>query len=98
MEGLGKQSDLIKKMSNLYWILPFYDYAYESVKVLRSLCHDTRNLWINNQNAIIRMLEKQIIYIENSHLFDEKTIATLKRECKYKLFKLDIEISIWNIL
>ena len=91
METLGLQSDLITKMSYIYWIMPFYDYAYESVKILRSLCHKTNDLWKNEQDAIIRMFEKQIIHIDNRPI-DEKTIEVLRRGDRYKLFKLEIGI------
>ena len=92
MEGLGKQSDLITRMSNIYWIIPFYDYAYDSVRVLRSLCQDTRYLWVNEQDVIIKMFQKQTIHIKKNQQIDKKTIATLKKANKYKLFKLDFEI------
>ena len=92
METLGVQSDLITKMSNICWILPYYDYAYESVKIIRGLCQRTRDLWLNQQDAIIRMLNKQIIHIGMKPI-DDKTIEALKRGDKYKLFKLDIQIN-----
>ena len=92
MEALGVQSDLVTKMSNICWILPYYDYAYESVKILRSLCQQTRELWINEQDVIIRMLEKQTIFIQEYQPIDEKTIEALQRGHRYKLFKLNIEI------
>ena len=91
METLGVQSDLITRMSNIYWILPYYDYAYESVKVLRGLCHKTRTIWINNQNIIIKMLHKQTI--DFGHCLNEK-IEALKKGDKYKLFKLNISIDL----
>ena len=86
METLGVQSDLIKKLSNIYWILPYYGYAYESVKVLRWLCQKSRSFWIEQQNVIIRMLKKQTIDIR-WQVIDEMTIKALKRCDRYKLFK-----------
>ena len=86
------QSDLITKMSNICWILPYYEYAYESVKIIRWLCQKTRNLWIEDQDAIIRMLQKQIIYIDLYQPIDGKTIECLKRGDRYKFFMFDIRI------
>ena len=40
------------------------------------------------------MLQKQTISISNDQLIDEKTIATLKRGDRYKLFKLDIRVDV----
>ena len=42
------------------------------------------------------MLQKQTISISNDQLIDEKTIATLKRGDRYKLFKLSIFIDFEN--
>ena len=91
METLGEQKDLITKMSNFNLILNFYDYAYNSVKVLRQLCKQTRNQWLNEQDVIARMFQKQIILIKNEPI-DMYTIKMLKRGNRYKLFKLDIFI------
>ena len=91
METLGVQRDLITKMSNIYWIMSFYGYAYESVTIMRNLCQKTRNLWLHEQDVIIRMFEKQVIYLKYDQPIDEKTIEALKRGDRYKLFKLDIE-------
>ena len=93
METLGVRRHLITKMSYIYCIMPFYGYAYESVKVLKSLCHKTRNLWISQQDAIIRMFKKQTIDLEFQPI-DDKTIEVLKKSEKYKLFKLSVFIDI----
>ena len=66
--------------------MPYYDYAYECVKVLNSLWVKSNRLWNDNQDAISRMLIKQtatIVY----EIIDDKTIAVLKKGNKYKLFK-----------
>ena len=91
MEKLGGQSDLITKMSNFYWILNFYDYAYDSVKILRSLCQETRYLWMDQQNAISNMFKKQTIHIKDEPI-DRHTITMLKRGNRYKMYKLDITL------
>ena len=91
MEALGVQSDIITKMSNNSWILPFYDYAYESIKMLRSLCQDTRNLYIDQQEAFIKILKKQTIDLRCQKV-DKNTIKVLKRGDRYKLFKFIIEL------
>ena len=92
METFGVQSDLITKTTYIYLIMPYYDYAYESIKVIRSLCHKTRTIWISEQDAIIRMFQKQIIQILYNSPINDKTIEVLKRGDKYKLFKLKIDI------
>ena len=91
MEMLGEQRDLITKMSNFNTILNFYDYAYGSVQVLRQLCRKTRDLWINQQDVIARIFQKQIILIQKEPI-DIYTIKMLKKNNRYKLFKLDISI------
>ena len=91
MEILGEQRYLITKMSYFSQILNFYDYAYESVKLLRELCHETRDLWLNEQDAIARMFQKQTMLINNEPI-SIQTISMLKRNSKYKLFKFDFEI------
>ena len=83
--------DLLLKLTNIYLIMPFYNYAYDSVKLIRSLCKDSRNLWLDNQDAISRMFTKQTIFIEHQRI-DEKTIEVLKRGNRYKLFKFSIII------
>ena len=92
MESLSRGRDIITKMSNNYRILQYYDYAYESIQVLRSLCRDTRNLWLNEPDATARFLEKQIIDFK-SHPIDENTIKLLKRGNRYKLFKIVISLN-----
>ena len=72
--------------------MPYYDYAYDSVRIIRGLCQQTRNLWINEQDVILRMFEKQTISIEEDQPIDENTIRILKRGDRYKLFKLDIVV------
>ena len=86
---LGEQRDLITKMSNFNTILNFYDYAYGSVQVLRQLCRKTRDLWINQQDVIARIFQKQTVLIQKEPI-DIYTIKMLKKNNRYKLFKLDI--------
>ena len=71
--------------------MPFYNYAYDSVKLIRSLCHDSRDLYINNQDVIINMFRKQTITIGRQRI-DDLTIKALKRGNWYKLFKFSITI------
>ena len=96
METLGTLSDVITKMSNMYLVMSFYDYAYESVKVIRCLWQKTRNLWINQQDVLARIFIKQTIYLkiswEEASIFDERTIKVLKKGSKYKLFKFSFRI------
>ena len=66
--------------------MPYYDYAYDCVKVLRSLWKRSRELWNDNQDAVSRMLIKQTATIFHE-LIDENTINMLKKGEKYKLFK-----------
>ena len=75
--------------------MPFYNYAYDSVKFIRSLCHDSRDLYINNFDAITRMFEKQTIKIDRNKI-DENTIKILKKFDRYKLFRLKITINAFN--
>ena len=91
MEALGVQSDLITKLSNIYWILQYYSYAYESVYILRCLCIRTRKLWFDHQDAIVRILKKQTIEVKSGYRefykIDDVTIKIFKRGDRYKLFK-----------
>ena len=96
MEANCVHKDLFTKLPHIYLIMPFYSYAYDSVKLLRSLCHDSRDLWLNNQDVIIRMFTKQIIYMHGQRI-DENTIKVLKRGNKYRLFKLEIDIDFNDI-
>ena len=102
MESLGKQSDLMTRMSYIYCILPYYDYAYDSVKIIRSLCTKTRYLWTNQQDAIIRMFTKQTMELDRAEI-DDKVIRMLKKVDRYKLFKFGMKInsndegSDWNL-
>ena len=79
------------RISYIYWILPFYDYAYESTKIIRWLWKETRDLWKANQEIILKMFKKQTIHIGERNI-DENTIKVLKRGERYKWFKLDIWI------
>ena len=92
METYSVEKDLFTKLTNIYLIMPFYNYAYDCVKLIRSLCHDSRDLYINNQDAIIRMLKKQTLYIGRQKI-DELTIKALKRGDRYKFFKFKITIN-----
>ena len=92
METLGVKSDLMTRMSNVYWILPYYDYAYRSVKVLRCLNQDTRYIWTNYQDNIIDVLNKQTIHIDRYEAIDKNTALALKKFDRYMLFKLDIDV------
>ena len=89
MEILGTRSDLMTRMSYIYCILSFYDYTYESVKIIRQLCTQSRKLWIEEQNAIINMFTKQTIVLKRDRM-DEKTLEVLKKGDRYKLFKFII--------
>ena len=89
MEILGGRRDLITRMSYFYWILNYYDYAYESVRILRSLCKNTRQQWIDEQKAIVNMFQKQTMHI-NDEPIDHNTLKMLKRGDRYRLYILDI--------
>ena len=91
METFSTQINLLTKLTHIYLIMPFYNYAYDSVKLIRSLCQNSRNLWFNDQDAIIRMFTKQLISFGNQRI-DAKTIDVLKRGDRYKLFKYSIRI------
>ena len=95
MEAYNIHKDLLTKLTNIYLVMPFYNYAYDSVKLIRSLCHDSRDLYINNFDAITRMFEKQTIKIDRNKI-DENTIKILKKFDRYKLFKLKITINAFN--
>ena len=82
----------------MIWILQYYDHAYKSVRLLNQLCRDTRLIWINNKNAIARILKKQTLHISLLQPIDENTLLTLIKSDKFLLFKLDIEIDLENQL
>ena len=71
--------------------MPFYNYSYDSVKLIRSLCHDSRDLYMNNQDAMIRMFKKQTLDIRERRI-DENTIKVLLRGDRYKLFNIKVDI------
>ena len=91
METYNTQKDLFTKLPHIYLIMPFYNYAYDSVKLIRSLCHDSRDLCIKNLDVIMKMFTKQTIDLEYQRI-DELTIKVLKRFDRYKLFKFKVLI------
>ena len=83
MESLATKVDFMTRMTYIYLIMPFYDYAYGSAKIIRGLCQQSRHIWMTEQDAIIRMLKKQTIHFDWQQI-DEKTIRSLKRGYRYK--------------
>ena len=77
---------ILKNLPLISKVMPYYDYAYSSVWVLRNLCKQSRELWVNNKDAIARMLQKQTLTIY-SNIINEFTIDILKKGHKYKLYK-----------
>ena len=67
-------------------IMPYYDYAYDSVRVIRGLHSHSRQLWIENKSIIAGMLQKQTITVHNSKM-NEKTIQEFLRGDKFMFFK-----------
>ena len=91
MESVSRQINLVTKLPYIDSILPFYGYAYESIRFLQQLCSESRNLWIRKQEAILRNLSKQTIHI-GAQPINDNTINVLKKNDRYKMFKLDIQI------
>ena len=77
---------ILKNLPLISIVMPYYDYAYSSVWVLRNLCKESRELWMGNQDAVARMLHKQSLTIYYKFV-DESTIDILKKGQKYKLYK-----------
>ena len=77
---------ILKNLPLISIVMPYYDYAYPSVWVLRNLCKQSRELWMGNQDAVARMLHKQSLTIYGKAV-NEFTIDILKKGQKYKLYK-----------
>ena len=78
--------------------MQFYDYAYESVKVIRSLCRESRSLWTNEPDVIARMFKKQTIELSDQQTYSSGTINILKKGNRYKLFKFIFPITNCNLI
>ena len=92
MEAYSTHKDLFTKLPHIYLIMPFYNYAYDSVKLIRSLCHESREVWLENKDTITRMFTKQTISIFQQEI-DEYMIKVLKKFDRYKLYKFDISLT-----
>ena len=90
MEANAKSIGVLNNLPLISLVMPYYDYAYDCVVVLKSLCKKSQELCNNNEDAISRMMIKQtaIIYHEN---IDELTCNMLNKNNKYKLFKFRFE-------
>ena len=78
--------DLLQKMVYIYLIIPYYDYAYESVKMIKELSRESRHICNENYAAITKALVKQRIDL-CTQTIDQNSINVLKRNNKYMLFK-----------
>ena len=83
-----------KSLPIISLILPYYDYSYNSVKMLKELNSISRQLWVENKLAVSKMWIKQTLEIHNK--IDEHTIKALKRGDKYMLFKFIINTEFRN--
>ena len=97
METLSVKFDLLERITYIYCIMPYYDYAYGAAKVIKGLSRKTRKTWINNQETIIKMFKKQTITINCKHQkIDQNTLKTLKKDDRFKLFNFDIYLDYEN--
>ena len=70
-------------------VMPFYDYSYDSVRVVRCLCSHTRELWINNKSIISKMLQKQTITLDCKRI-SKRVINDLVKCDRHMLFKFKL--------
>jgi len=84
--------DLLEKFALITSIMPYYGYAYDSVKLLKSLSKKTRKIYEDNSKGVINSLIKQLLVPYGN--FSDITYNVLARGEKYKVFKIDFNIQL----
>ena len=78
--------DILTNLPLISVVMKYYDYAYDSVRLIRTLCTHSRKIWLENQDVLTRLFVKQTLQISFKTV-DHLVIKTLTRGNRYKLFK-----------
>lgn len=93
---------ILNRFSLIWAVMPYYDYWYESLMLLKLLCKKTNEIEADHGVAIENTLVLSPLYIKH---FDSNTIYTLMLNDKIKYHILHIQlkdemdtIEVWKML
>ena len=87
----ARRINILSSLALISVTIPYYDYAYDWIKLLRNLSTKSRYIWLKYIDLLVNMPYKQIIDLMDSQI-DQTTINIFKKADRYKSFKFKFRV------